>query len=53
MISQRQMVYFPFSLQKNARGQTDRDYHGDLYTHSIALGIIITTEKPSNGTVSV
>ena len=27
-----------------ARGRTDRDNHGDHYTHMKALGIIITTE---------
>ena len=31
----------------------NRDNHSDCYTHLKALGIIITTEKPSNRTVSV
>jgi len=29
---------------KNALGRTDRDNHGDRYTHLTSLGIIKTTE---------
>jgi len=55
MFSQRKMLYslgdqkiFIFPLEKKpARGRTERNNHGDCYTHLKPLGIIIMSNLPN------